>query len=419
MKKNIRHNKDFKKLFDDIISFKFFLFFCWFFSWIGLLDKGKISDLRNQLMLLEKEVDILMNLPDKFNDFFSSRGWIAYESMDPEIMRRCVDLAKVKKVSEAEDFLTSYFDKENVKVKISMMGGCKEIVIRSHIINSAYEDYIAGRYYACVPVLLLIIDGIVNDVAASQKGFFVKKPDVIAWNSIAGHNKGLKSLAKLFNTSRKKTNNDPLSIPFRNGIMHGRDINYGNMIVSAKLWSCLFAISDWAKSLKRENKEEEKHSWKETIKLYEDRRLQKDMLEKWKPRILEPDIDFPLLNQSKADFAVNSPEMFFLEFLELINDHNFGNIAKSMFSFREENLGSDARRARERFKDIQILNGVIYEITDLAAARTEICIELEYKKSSKGYKEKFDVILIYSDDKGRPLVRNLSHGDWKISRFTL
>jgi len=41
----------------------------------------------------------------------------------------------------------------------------------------ALEEYENGRYYACVPLLLMIIDGIVNDIS-KETGFFAEKTDL-------------------------------------------------------------------------------------------------------------------------------------------------------------------------------------------------------------------------------------------------
>ena len=51
---------------------------------------------------------------------------------------------------------------------------------------------------------------------------------------------------------RKKTRQERIEIPDRNGIMHGMDLNYGNGLVAAKTWGILFAVGEWANDVQKE-----------------------------------------------------------------------------------------------------------------------------------------------------------------------
>ena len=65
------------------------------------------------------------------------------------------------------------------------------------------------------------------------------------WDCLVGCTEGLTKIKLNFNQNRLKTNSDPIYIPYRNGILHGRDINYGNEYVSCKCIALMFAIADW------------------------------------------------------------------------------------------------------------------------------------------------------------------------------
>lgn len=43
-------------------------------------------------------------------------------------------------------------------------------------------------------------------------------------------------------------------MPYRNAILHGRDLNYANEYVSCKLLALMFAVADW---MKMKNSEEQ------------------------------------------------------------------------------------------------------------------------------------------------------------------
>lgn len=180
-------------------------------SWIiGLLAKirivkgSKLIQTIKEVPKLVKQTEQMINLPDKFNHHFSSLGWIAYESMNAELMEKCVSLAEDKKIDEAEILLVEYFNEKSIETNIIQLKAIKSFLPRWELVQKARNDYVAGRYYSSIPIILLIIDGLVNDVALDQKGFFASNPDVTAWDSIAGHNSGLKKLAKIFGTTRKK-----------------------------------------------------------------------------------------------------------------------------------------------------------------------------------------------------------------------
>lgn len=69
--------------------------------------------------------------------------------------------------------------------------------------------------------------------------------------------------------------------PYRNGILHGRDLAYGNEIVSSKCIVMLFAIRDWIVNKNNEitrkqkyEKEINPHSLSDSFKKY--KKVQED-----------------------------------------------------------------------------------------------------------------------------------------------
>ena len=115
---------------------------------------------------------------------------------------------------------------------------------RNKLIELAHVDYEKGRYYSCIPLLLMIADGVICYVA--QKSFSASDVEIRAWDCFAGHSGGLDKIRKIFTKTRRKTTDNIILIPYRNGILHGRDLNYANRMVAAKCWAFLFAIRDWA-----------------------------------------------------------------------------------------------------------------------------------------------------------------------------
>ena len=54
-----------------------------------------IKEQRKQIACFRSELDELRCLPDKFNTLFVSRGWVCYETMNKELLSRCIELGQI------------------------------------------------------------------------------------------------------------------------------------------------------------------------------------------------------------------------------------------------------------------------------------------------------------------------------------
>ncbi len=71
--------------------------------------------------------------------------------------------------------------------------------------GKALIDYQEERYHACVPVVLALLDGLVNELHEKRRGFFADEVDISAWDSVAAHSSGLNVLGGIFKKGRQKT----------------------------------------------------------------------------------------------------------------------------------------------------------------------------------------------------------------------
>lgn len=206
------------------------------------LDPKKIEQMRNDMATLA-------SLPDRFNDHFSKRGWIAWEDMNGDVALAAINLADQGKFDEAE-VLTAYWTKDTIRFHITRLKRVAAFVPRWRLAVDTEELYEAGKYHTCTLMVLAVMDGMVQEVSAKHIGinqnFSAEKTDLQAWDSIAGHSSGLRTLKEIMLTPRKKTNTEPISIPYRQGIVHGMDVNFNSKIVAAKAWAALFAVGQWA-----------------------------------------------------------------------------------------------------------------------------------------------------------------------------
>lgn len=190
----------------------------------------------------------LLQVPDQFNEQFCAYGWIAYESMNLDAMIRSLAIAKESGVQAAEEFLAGTYTEDTLKFGILRCNGHPDFRKRVRLLELAKEDYLTNRYHACIPLLLALIDGLANDVS-KHIGFFAEGANLTAWDSIAAHETGLAALAKTMGLGRNKTNEEEITVPYRNGILHGRELAFDNKIAAAKCWAALFALRDWAAAL--------------------------------------------------------------------------------------------------------------------------------------------------------------------------
>jgi hypothetical protein len=196
----------------------------------------------------------LFQVPDQFNKQFCEYGWIAYESMNLEAMIRSLAIVKESGVPAAEEFLAETYNEDALRFGILRCNGHPDFRKRVRLLELAKEDYLANRYHACIPLLLALIDGLANDVS-KHIGFFAEGASLTAWDSIAAHETGLAALAKTLGLGRNKKNEERITVPYRNGILHGRELAFDNKIAAAKCWATLFALRDWAAALSNGNGE--------------------------------------------------------------------------------------------------------------------------------------------------------------------
>ena len=406
--KKIKDNPTNVELLKNKEGFELLSKICSIFEKTGIIDK-KILEAFEKFQYLPQKTEELVNIPDRFNGHFSKSGWVAYELLDVELMEKAICLADEGKFDEANEILAEYYNEETLNFGLTLMNGVEEYRPRCDLAEKAKEDYLAGRFHACVPVVLLIIDGIVNDI--EQKGFFAHGVDLTAWDSIAGHSTGLQELSKIFNSARKKTNTETITVPYRHGILHGRDLGYANKVVAAKTWATLFTIGSWAMALKKEKEPEP--SLFELFMFYTKTQGQKKKLEAWKPRGLKPYKDFPAYGKPE-EFVAHTPERALAQFFQYWSNSNYGKMAGLMKTFSDSQLSKKAGEVRQNFQGKSLEGYKLLEIKDEAAAITEITVEVTLNHRDKILTEKFSVRMIHEDSKGNPTLRDEAYGNWRI-----
>ena len=402
-----------KKMDEEISSFEVILKANKLFSLVGL-GSTKLSNMESQIEDLKKQKNELDQYPTKYNRYFSEKGWIAHDSMNFEIIKKAVDLYEQNKPSQAEEIIKDYYSPSEVESRFIYFRHIPEFKIRIKLLEYALQDYKDKRYYSVIPLLLMIIDGVINDVM--QKGFHANNLDLSVWDSLTSTDTGIQVIKKIFTRSRGKTNSQELDMPFRNGILHGRDLEYDNYTVACKSWAFIFFIRDWIPSKKSEKDRMERYIEKSKVKSISE--LAKDLKEldklkaaiaAWKSRQI-PEEFIENINANKA-VDEKEPESIVLHFLECWKNNNYGKMAESFSKMITDNYKKYAAEVRNNYKNQLLVDYKIVQIVDEAPAISEIIVQLNFSDSSI---KKVNFRCIFERGLADSLPRGFQGGNWKI-----
>lgn len=371
---------------------------------------------------LEEQFLDLSELPDKFNDVFSSRGWIIYEYLNLEIAKQALEIAKTD-IDTAERYLVDFYTHENVQLLLRTMQGVKAFRPRMQLAELALVDYKEERYHACIPVILALMDGLVNELNKAQNlSMSADDSDLKAWDSITAHEKGLNALKEVLFKTRKTTRTEEITVPYRHGILHGMDLGYANKMVAAKTWAALFAVRDWAAKAERkelsEPPPETKTSWGELLQKIKEQNEWKESFENqfnnWKPRTIEIGKDVPK-SGIVEDFQEGAPERKLVEFLLYWQKKNYGEMADCIWSYLQLPGKKMAGRVREVYGFCFLKSFELLEIIDKAPSVTEIRVLLTGESNGNSFEKEVKFRLVVNDGlDNKPLMRGMPNSTWGV-----
>lgn len=374
----------------------------------------RLSDFSEKLAELKEQSKILL-LPDRFNEIFASSGWIAYESMSLEVMKKAIETFEEHGLEVAQEYLAATYDADTLKWGTLRLNGHDEFRKRMRLVELAKEDYLAGRYHACIPLLLSLMDGLTNDVSR-HVGLFADNANLTAWDCIAAHESGLQSLVALMTKGRGKTNSEAIFIPYRHGILHGRELAFDNRIVAAKTWAALFAIQDWAVALaegKKTPTPKQEPTWGELLQSLQKTQTTKRLLDAWKPRTKE---DFAHLPCDGASLSLpeSSPERAVAEFMKSWKQGRFGPLADALSHTYNMAMGQKAGEAKQDFGSHKVVSFQIVGVEDRTPAYSTVVIRGTFSAENDVFEEELKVSAGYQDEKGLPMCRLESGGKWTL-----
>lgn len=287
--------------------------------------------------------------------------------------------------------------------------------------EKALIDYQEQRFHACVPIVLALLDGLVNELHEKRRGFFSENVDLQAWDSIAAHEKGLTALAKIFQKGRYKTTTEQIRLPYRNGILHGMDLGYDNKMIAAKCWAALFAVRDWAAKAERGLIEapppKPEKSWTDLFRQIRETDEDKKRLAEWRPRQIVVGKDVPNTGEP-AMFGEGSPERKVIEFLCYWKARNYGRMAEHLPD-TSGRISRIAGEVREIYGSIFLDKFAIEEITDKGPVITIVKVRLWCRRNGDASDNVLEFRLFSQDKNDRPAIPGKQGAVWRLTAWPM
>lgn len=322
---------------------------------------------------IERQLDHLVRLIDSFYELLGERNWVLHGLLKTELIETMLDQDSTPEQAERM-LIDHYKDEENLVFYVRHVRNRSDMAGRGIQIDSAMDDYLAGRYDAATLRLITVLDGFVNDFDKSQRcGLSSRNPDeMVGFDCLGGHYLGLSHAVEVFRKSFHKLVEDEVYEVYRHGIVHGLIVNYNNDVVASKAWNYLFAVCDWADSFerKRQRDEERKKPQKtlaQILKDYQAARESRRRLAKWRAHT-----DF-----ISEDGVVAEPWGKTEEFISSIQKGNVGYVAKALCR-PGDRIGDYIDIAKD-YVSCEFDAWQILRVEHPAAARAEAVIEFSYR----------------------------------------
>lgn len=230
-------------------------------SWLSALASGLDGNWADLGAIGQQYQVLLADMEDALR-LLVPRGWAVFH-MDSDVVRQAVAMVMDGRGSEADRRLADQWGPDTYRTKrvcdrVRSMGAAEQdygavFVRRSELLRKAKDHHDHGRYEASVPMLHGQMEGITTDVAGGGK-FFTRRSgsaaSVVDPTQLVSIEASLAALQHLYTESVDQT--QVAGSVSRHGVAHGRELAYDTNVNSAKCWSVLDALVEWALPLARQ-----------------------------------------------------------------------------------------------------------------------------------------------------------------------
>lgn len=381
------------------------------------------KDVRKKTKELQNQLDRQVEYSKKYMDYFSNYGWILYSYLDMKMVEEAVDNYEKYGKDVAEKVIIEYYRKPTKTTLLKLSTNSEEFKVRKHLLQKAFEYHEKGEFIASVPIFLSVIDGAVNDFT-KRKGFFTEGIDLSAWDCLVGSKEGLIKMRDIYNSSRKKTNFEEIHFPYRNGILHGRDLKYDNAYVSSKCIVLLLAINEWINKKGSEETRKEKFieesripSIKDISKKIIDNQNDKKLINQWKAKSIVVGTDIPE-DGKMEDYGYFSFLEPIVNLFECWNCKNYGRMSKildAMFQY-EAKVSLRPKECRLLFQNKDLMKYRVVEVEDRAISLKRVVVDVVWNQKEKGacISGSLEFGVVYTGEGSRVAIPELDNGNWEV-----
>lgn len=348
-----------------------------------MLDK--IDQSANELL----QRSAVLTLPDRFNDAFARKGWIATGAMSVDTMRTALELHEAGKVQEAENEIIAWFQEETINLlAIVRAKRFNKAGQRWHQLREALQLTIEERYWSAVPLILIACDGFASDVLGTSP--FEKNADLTAFDSVAGHPNSLPFLIKELTKGVRKSSDEELTLPLRHGILHGQSLGYANRIVCMKAWLLMIALVDWACDKSNEEKHIRERQAAANVSFRDlTERMRKNEADKREIEAFEPRESLGPFNDSVDK---DSPEFAIVDFLTGWKDRNYGKMAERAVNLTQQSTSKMAGQLRRDSEFIELIDFEIRSVRHCAIAGANAVTFLKGRTMKGDVEGEFEIV---------------------------
>lgn len=188
------------------------------------------------------------------HQLLSSLGW-GIVNTSTTILAEAIGFADRGDISGADEVLAECWDRrklDTVVKRVKHIGSADASLAaigrqRWRLLRKAEDHHLEKRYEASVPIVLAQIEGIIADVHEGKLFFSrhaQKKANLKDPSRLVGIRSGLETVRRVF-TEGVDTSSAEGRLS-RHGILHGRELGYDTEVISAKCWSLLDIVIEWA-----------------------------------------------------------------------------------------------------------------------------------------------------------------------------
>ncbi|WP_419744947.1 hypothetical protein [Xanthomonas phaseoli] len=348
-----------------------------------------------------------------FSERYVPLGWANYDRMSSQVL---AELAKCG-VEHGEQLLTQHHLDEQTLQVLGYRFQLPQFQPWATIYERAIERCKVEDWLSAVPLILIIIDGICT--ANSGKHPFSGGADAEVFDTQTSGAGGLAEALKVLGATRRKLSEEPIDAPFRHGVVHGLNPNYGRPIVAAKALNLLQATTDYFVSIKdeaqrlaRAEEEQRPASFREIAATMRRTADLKAALESWRAR---QDRTGLTIDESCPEIDDGSlPETVAAKYLQLLKKSNYGALAALHVDYPQRPVAYRAGRLRQELKGLRVLHWSISSIRDTSASSTTVQVNVRVEVAGCRDELSGEIRTMYADPSFEPMVRGAAGGQWYV-----